>query len=117
MIEDFDINGRWKYSEDFGFGTDLGFAEFKYTNEKIHGYLEYTETINGEEPFTIRQHVQGEIIEDKAYFNGISYELLDGDEDIVYNLDTWEGLITDEGKIVGSTFDNEDVFGVFVLER
>lgn len=117
MNQEIDINGRWKYSEDFGFGTDEGFAQLKENNGQIHGFLEYTENIDDDEPFTIRQHVTGEIEDDKLYLNGISYEILNGDEDITYNLDTWEGLITSEGKIVGSTFDNEEVFGVFVLER
>lgn len=117
MEKKFDITGKWLFSEEFDYGRDSGFAEFKVVNEQIVGFLEYVELIDGEDPFKIKQWVEGYLDGSLFYMKGVSYEILHGEEGISYNLDSWEGAITMEGKIVGSSYDNEEIFGVFVLER
>ncbi len=111
-----DISGKWKYEEDFGFGKDHGEAFFEQQGDRFSGYLKYTESIEDEADFTIHQTVEGTVSNEEIIFRGTSIEML-SDTKMEYNLDTWEGILTPEGKIVGSSYDNHEVFGVFVLER
>lgn len=112
-----DISGIWIYKEDFGFGKDNGFAELKQNGTKITGILNYTELIKGEEAFEVKQKIEGNFSEGKLTIKGISIELIGVDSEFVYNLDTWEGTINKDNIIVGSSYDEEDCFGVFTLTR
>ncbi len=115
-METNNITGTWIYSEDFGFGNDKGKAVLKQDGKKVTGAFEYTERIDDEEPFEVRQMIEGDFDGELLEIKGVSVELSEGC-DIVYNLDEWEGRLTEEGKIVGSSFDAEGLCGVFVLER
>ena len=112
-----DISGKWTFTEEFECGVDYGFAYFTQNESKIDGYLEYTEKIEDEEPFDVRQDVSGELDGHHLKLQGIKAIAKDGSELKDYNLDTLEGTLTHEGKIVGHSFDSEDICGVFVLER
>ncbi len=111
------VSGKWLYSEEFDYGTDTGYAEFTQTGNQITGVIEYTENIDGEKPFRVRQEVRGEVNGSEIEIEGISVSFPDGDVDGEYNLDSWNGVVTAEGKIVGYSVDSEDINGVFVLWR
>lgn len=115
MIQD--ISGEWKFSEEFECGTDDGIAYFEQNGNAITGYLEYIEKIEDEEPFDVRQEVSGELAGHQITLQGVKATAKDGSELKGYNLDTLEGTLTHEGKIVGHSFDSEDICGVFVLKR
>jgi hypothetical protein len=112
-----DISGKWKFSEEFECGLDSGFAFFIQNGDEISGHLEYEEKIEDEEPFFVRQEIRGKIHGNHIDIKG--ERVLDKDGSILkdYNLDILEGTFTHEGKIVGHSFDSEDVCGVFVLVR
>ncbi len=111
------ISGKWKFSEEFECGMDKGLAFFTQNDIAITGYLEYEESIEDETPFTIRQEISGTIQGNKIILKGLKALNLDGSIISDYNLDTLEGILTHEGKIVGHSFDSEDICGVFVLSR
>ena len=46
-----------------------------------------------------------------------SCEILFSDEDIIYELDTWEGELLPNGKITGNSRDAEGTGGAFIMER
>lgn len=112
-----DISGKWKFSEEFECGIDNGIAFFVQDGNAIKGYLEYIEKIEDEEPFDVKQEVTGEINGHHLKLQGINATSKDGSEIKDYNLDTLEGTLTHEGKIVGHSFDKEDICGVFVFKR
>jgi len=112
-----DISGRWKFTEEFECGLDNGIAFFTQNGNVITGYIEYQETIEDEMPFFVRQEVSGTIHENHVNLKGVKALSPDGSIIDDYNLDTMEGTLTHEGKIVGHSFDSKDICGVFVLER
>jgi hypothetical protein len=111
------ISGKWKFSEEFECGIDKGFAFITQNENTITGYFEYQELIEDEEPFMVRQEISGTIHDNRINLKGKKVLNPDGSQIVDYNLDTLEGTLTHEGKIVGHSFDSEDICGVFVLER
>lgn len=111
------ITGRWSFNEDFGFGKDVGFAEFTQTGENISGVVVYTERIDGETPFRVQQNIEGTFDGNTLKITGTKVELLDVEKEFEYHLDTWEGILNANNQIVGHSYDNEECFGVFVMEE
>lgn len=112
-----DVSGRWTFFEEFDFGTDRGFAEFQQEGNTLRGILEYEECIDDEEPFMIRQYYEGTIEGDRINLHGVRTTGLNNEPFENYNLDTLEGTYTSEGKIVGHSFDCQNICGVFVMTR
>ncbi|MGD9976337.1 MAG: hypothetical protein AB7S54_00175 [Bacteroidales bacterium] len=112
-----DISGRWLFSEEFECGTDRGFAVLNQNGNLITGYLEYEECVEDEESFWVRQEVSGSIEGSKVKLEGIKAISPSGEELAGYNLDMLEGTYTHEEKIVGHSYDCDDICGVFVMNR
>ena len=117
MTDKIDITGRWKFQEDFGFGKDSGVAVLNQSGTRVKGVLRFTEQIEGEETFIVKQEVSGRIDGNKINLKSHSCEILFSDEDIIYELDTWEGEIMPDGKIIGNSQDSEGTGGAFTMER
>jgi hypothetical protein len=117
MSRKIDLTGRWKYQEDFGFGKDSGFAELRQKGMQLSGELRFSEQIEGEETFMVKQEVTGRIDGNSVKIKSHSCEILFSDEDIIYELDTWEGEIMPDGRIIGSSQDAEGTGGIFIMER
>jgi hypothetical protein len=111
------ISGKWKFSEEFERGMDIGFAYFIQKDDTISGYFEYKESVDDDDVFIIRQEILGKINGNKISIKGIKALNPDGSIINDYNFDTLEGTLTHEGKIVGHSFDSEDVCGIFVLVK
>jgi hypothetical protein len=117
MSDKINITGRWKFQEDFGFGKDSGFAFLKQSGSRIKGILRFTEQIEGEETFIVKQEVSGQVEGNKIHLKSHSCEILFSEEDIIYELDTWVGEITPDGKIIGNSKDSEGTGGAFTMIR
>ena len=117
MSENINTTGRWKFQEDFGFGKDSGYAELSQTGANVKGVLRFTEQIEGEETFVVKQEVSGRIDGNKINLKSHSCEIMFTDEDIIYELDTWEGEIMPDGRIIGNSEDSEGTGGAFSMER
>jgi len=117
MSEKINVTGGWKSLEDYGFGKDSGFALLHQRGTRVKGVLRFSEQIEGEETFIVKQEVSGRIDGTKINLKSHSCEILFSDEDIIYELDTWEGEIMPDGKIVGNSQDSEGTGGAFTLER
>lgn len=111
------ISGKWKFSEEFERGMDIGFAYLIQNDDTISGYLEYRESVDDDDVFVVRQEVSGTINGCKITIKGIKAFSPEGTVIKDYNLDTLEGTLTHEGKIVGHSYDSEDICGVFVLVK
>ncbi len=112
-----DLTGRWRFEEDFGFGKDSGYAEINQKGNHLKGVLRFSEQIDGEETFIVKQEIAGRIDGTKINLKSHSCEILFSDEDIIYELDTWVGELLPDGKITGNSCDAEGTGGAFVMER
>lgn len=117
MPEKVNLTGRWRFEEDFGFGKDSGYAEINQKGNHLKGVLHFSEQIDGEETFIVKQEVTGRINGTKINLKSHSCEILFSDEDIIYELDTWEGELLPNGKISGNSRDAEGTGGSFMMER
>ena len=117
MPEKINLTGRWRFEEDFGFGKDSGYAELNQKGIHLKGVLRFSEQIDGEETFIVKQEVTGRIQGTKINLKSHSCEILFSDEDIIYELDTWVGDLLPNGKITGNSQDDEGTGGAFVMER
>ncbi len=117
MTEKLNLTGRWRFQEDFGFGKDSGYAVLKQKGSQLKGVLRFSEQIEGEETFVVKQEITGRINGTKIKMKSHSCEILFSDEEIIYELDTWDGEILADGRIIGNSQDAEGTGGVFVMER
>ncbi|MEI6141759.1 MAG: hypothetical protein WCP85_20980 [Mariniphaga sp.] len=117
MHERINLTGRWRFQEDFGFGKDSGYAELFQIGNHLKGVLRFSEQIDGEETFIVKQEVSGKINGKKIRLKSHSCEILFSDEDIIYELDTWHGDVQPDGKIIGVSSDAEGTGGLFTMER
>ena len=117
MSENIDISGRWSFTENFGYGTDSGYADLEQDGTHLTGTLQFAEQIEGEETFIVRQEIYGNISGRIVSLKSKTCEILFNNQDIVYELDTWKGEINDDGKISGNSIDEEGTTGSFIMER
>lgn len=112
-----DISGKWLFSEDFETGVNSGFAFLDQEDDRITGRLELTEQLHDETPIHVVQEIEGLVMGGKIIFKGNEFKLMNGTEDCEYALDSWEGILNSEGKIVGSSIDEQGICGVFIMEK
>ncbi|MFA8449591.1 MAG: hypothetical protein ACEPOW_02730 [Bacteroidales bacterium] len=111
------LTGKWIFEEDFYFGKDFGELVWSQKGTEIEGVLKFTEEIQGDKPFDVELQIQGEINGIQIYFRAVAFEIINAVEDIDYSLDSWEGIINRHGQIVGSSYDEDGICGVFTLTR
>ncbi|TAJ15576.1 hypothetical protein DMA11_01395 [Marinilabiliaceae bacterium JC017] len=113
-----DLTGHWQFFERFEFGFDVGIAVFKQIDLQISGTIVYSEYINEDPPFIISVDITGEVLDDRVIIRGKSYEIIESNGDIEYELDDRIGFIeNDEDIIVGKSIDDQNLMGDFVLKR
>ncbi|MBI9034695.1 MAG: hypothetical protein JEZ03_09525 [Bacteroidales bacterium] len=109
------VDGVWDYEEEFDYGKSSGKIFFTQTGNALKGKAVLTETDSDGQTIVIEEIIEGEVRGSKVIFYGISFQSNDLKSDQTYNLDNWEGLYTQEKKIVGHTYDQDQICGVFVM--
>jgi len=112
-----DLTGRWSFSEDFGYGINEGEMNLKQENNSLSGEMTFTETIEGEDPFTIHCLVQGSTTDTEVTLETLQHTIIAGDKTTEYLSETIQGIINSQGQIVGTCCDQDDVEGVFLFQR
>lgn len=112
-----DLSGKWLFQEDFETGINSGFATIHQDDDKFIGKLELTEKLLDEPPIHLEQTIEGLVMGRKVIFKGKDFKLINGPDECEYALDSWEGTINSEGKIIGSSIDQHGICGVFTMER
>ncbi|MCG8410931.1 MAG: hypothetical protein MI739_06585 [Bacteroidales bacterium] len=112
-----DITGTWEYQEDFGFGKSAGQVELKQSNNIVSGIFTFTEEVDNDYKIDVVEKVEGTISDNKLLLKSIEVKATQNSQEINYLPNTFDIYLVSENKLVGSTFDNEDVCGVFVMER
>jgi len=116
-IEKMNISGIWTYEEDFEFGKSIGEVELMQTGNVVSGVFSFTEEVENEYKIDITEKVKGVISDDKVRLESIEVKAKQNQKAINYLPNTFDVYLVSENKLVGSTFDSEDVCGVFVMER
>lgn len=112
-----DISGVWEYSEDFEFGTSVGEVEITQHGNEVSAVFRFTEEVKNDYKIEVVEKTQGTIAENKVLLKSIEVRATENDREISYLPNNFEVFLVAENKLVGSTYDSEDVCGVFVLER
>jgi hypothetical protein len=112
------VTGLWKYTEDFEFGNSVGEVRFVQMDDSLYGEFNFTEKVDDDYEIVVFEKVKGKIVEGKAVLESI--EVLAKENDKVvddYIPNNFELHLISEDKLVGSSYDAENVCGVFTLER
>ena len=112
-----DITGVWTYQEDFGFGKSSGKVELQQEGNKVSGVFSFTEMVENDYTIDVIEKVEGIIANQKILLESIEVKALQNNQSINYLPNNFDIYLVSENKLVGSTFDSEDVCGVFVMER
>ncbi len=111
-----DLTGRWNFKEEFDGGKDEGVAIFAQAGERVFGILDFTEYIDGDTPFQVKCQLEGKVDGNKVFLEMVDHEVLSV-EPFEYFPEKREGIINQNGQIVGSSEDGQGVCGVFVFEK
>jgi len=111
------ISGIWSYKEDFEFGNSEGEVVISQVGNVVSAIFTFTEKVENKYKIVVVEKVQGTISEGKVVLESNEVTALQDGKKIDYLPNTFEVHLVSENKLVGSTYDSEDVCGVFVLER
>lgn len=111
------ISGTWTYIEDFEYGKSEGEVEFTQDGNVVSGIFTFTEIVENDYKINVTEKVKGTMADGKLLLESFEVKALQNGRLIKYLPNTFEVHLVSEDKLVGSTYDNEDVCGVFVLER
>lgn len=111
------ITGNWTYQEDFEFGKSIGKVELEQDGNVVSGTFTFTEEVENEYKIDVVEKVKGTIVERKVLLESVEVKATQNNMEIHYLPNCFDVYLVSENKLVGSTFDSEDVCGVFVMER
>lgn len=111
------ITGYWLYSEDFGFGKSEGKVELKQEGNVVKGTFAFTEMVENEYKIDVVEKVEGIINNGRVLLESEEVKAIQNSKEIYYLPNSFDVFLVSENRLVGSTYDSEDVCGVFVLER
>jgi hypothetical protein len=113
------LTGTWKYSEDFSHGDSEGDLVLTQEGKLLSGTLSHTETPLEGNPYSIEQTMEGVYDnEDKSFIlKASSFTILEAEEEILYELDSFVAQVMNEDLIVGTSEDEQGVLGVFSFKR
>lgn len=112
-----DISGNWSYNEDFEFGKSIGKANLQQNGDRVSGIFTFTEEIENDYKIEVIEKVQGKIAKGKVLLESMEVKAIQNNKEIHYLSNSFDVFLVSENRLVGSTYDNENVCGVFVMER
>ncbi|WP_319480352.1 hypothetical protein [uncultured Draconibacterium sp.] len=112
-----DISGSWTYNEDFEYGNSVGAVELTQTGNQVSGVFSFTEEVENNYSIRVTEKVKGTITDGKLLLKSVEVKAMQNGREINYLPNTFEAQRITETQIIGSTYDSENVCGVFVLTR
>lgn len=117
MGNNLDLNGKWSYTENYGYGMAKGELHIKHEGDNIEGRIIFTDTVFGEQSFMIQEFLEGSIVGEKLFLNAVGFDIIHSDTEISYELDSWEGNIVSDNLIQGKSVDDQGVEGNFEFRK
>ncbi len=112
-----DISGIWTYNEDFEYGKSVGEVEITQTGNEVNAVFTFTEEVKNDYRIDVFEKVKGTISDNKVILESQEVTATQNGKEITYLPNNFEVFLVSENKLVGSTYDSDEVCGVFVLER
>ena len=112
-----DVQGKWHFKEDFGYGVDEGEMTIRQEGCKISGSMVYEERIKDDQPFTVCVDIEGMCVDDQIRFKGVSYEIFGIDDNCIFNLEVRHGKILNDSLIEGTSMDSDGIEGHFIMVK
>lgn len=112
-----DISGNWTYKEDFEYGKSEGEVKITQSGNAITAIFTFTEKVENNYQIEVVEKTKGKIADGRVLLESTEVKALQNGKEIDYLPNSFEVHLVSENKLVGSTFDSEDVCGVFVLDR
>lgn len=112
-----ELTGKWKYVENYGYGIAEGELFLKQEGDLLSGRIVFTDKLEEEEPYMIQEFLTGEIDELKIRLDAQEFDIIHADHQIVYELDSWFGVLVDECTIKGVSMDDQGIEGHFVFTK
>ncbi len=111
------ITGNWTYKEDFEYGKSEGEVEIIQIGDEVTGVFTFTEEVENNYKIDVVESVKGTILDGKVLLESFEVTATQNHKPIDYLPNNFELHLISDNKLVGSTYDSEDVCGVFVMER
>jgi len=111
------ITGTWSYTEDFEFGKSIGKAELKQMGDNVTGIFSFTEEVENEYKINVTESVKGRISGGEMLLKSTKVTAMHNQNEVNYLPNSFHVHLVSENMLVGSTYDSENVCGVFVMER
>lgn len=112
-----DLTGKWKYIENYGYGVAEGELYLRQTGNELTGRIVFSDRLEGENPYMIQEFLRGSLEGRKIRLEATESDIIHADFPIVYELDSWFGLLVDERTIKGVSVDDQGVEGYFEFEK
>lgn len=117
MTQTINLSGKWKYTEDYGYGLANGELHLTQEGSKVKGKIIFTDSIHEEPSFMIQEFVEGMIIDNKFILDAVAWDIIHSENDIIYELDSWCGDILSDDLIKGKSIDDQGIEGYFEFEK
>ncbi len=112
------LSGKWSYSEDFGMGNSSGEVILFHDGNTLTAEFVFTEKVDNGYEIRVEETAIGEIIDGKAILESSEVNAWNKEGELVkYLPNNFEINIMSETKIVGSTYDQDLVCGVFIMNK
>jgi hypothetical protein len=111
------LSGLWSYNEDFAFGKSTGKVIIRHNYNEVEAEFIFTEKVENHYNIEVVEKTRGQISERKIILESCEVKAIQNGHPIGYLPNTFEIQRITANKMVGSTFDTENVCGVFVMEK
>lgn len=111
------IEGTWTYHEDFEYGTSTGMVKLTQKGNEVEALFSFTEQVEDDYCIKVEEQARGGVKGNKLVLKSLRCEAYQGDRPIEYLPNNYEIYLTSATRLVGSTYDEANVCGVFVLEK
>ena len=112
-----DLTGKWRYRENYGYGTAEGEVVLKQEEEKLSGRIVFMDNTGEEDELMVQEFLIGEIEDRKVKLQAVEVDIIHANTVIEYKLDSWFGLLVDDCTVKGISVDLQGKEGSFVFER
>lgn len=112
-----ELAGKWRYREEYGYGTAEGELVLTQEGEELSGRIIFTDKMEDEEGYMIQEFVKGWVRDRKVKLEAYEYDIVHAEHEVVYELDAWFGILVDDATIKGISEDDQGIEGYFVFEK
>ncbi len=112
-----DLNGKWRYREQYGYGTVEGEVTLEQDGEKLSGRIIFMDKTENGNVSMIQEFLEGEVDGRKMWLEAREFDVIHSDFNMEYELDSWFGVLVEPSVIKGVSIDGQGVEGYFLFEK